>query len=170
MSTPPDWQQIAIYAVAAALLILLLQRIPYVGRIFRFLFSLALLAFFLFLLIQQAPYQPELARLSERIGLGNQEVVGDEVRIRMARDGHFWVDATINGVSRRMLVDSGATVTAISDETAARASVERDLNLAPVVLRTAGGVVPARPGEHRRASGREHRRKQLEGGDLAGAG
>lgn len=145
MTTPPDWQQIAIYAVAAALLILLLQRIPYIGRIMRFLFSLALLAFFLFLLIQQAPYQPELARLTERIGLDNQEVVGDEVRIRMARDGHFWVDATINGVSRRMLVDSGATVTAISDETATRASVDRDLNLAPIVLRTAGGVVPARP-------------------------
>ncbi|MGI8704569.1 MAG: retropepsin-like aspartic protease family protein [Sphingomicrobium sp.] len=145
MTTPPDWQQIAIYAVAAALLILLLQRIPYIGRIVRFLFSLALLAFFLFLLIQQAPYQPELARLTERIGLDNQEVVGEEVRIRMARDGHFWVDATINGVSRRMLVDSGATVTAISDETAMRASVDRDLNLAPIVLRTAGGVVPARP-------------------------
>lgn len=145
MTTPPDWQQIAIYAVAAALLILLLQRIPYVGRIVRFLFSLALLAFFLFLLFQQAPYQPELARLTERLGLDNQEVVGDEVRVRMSRDGHFWVNATINGVSRRMLIDSGATVTAISDETATRASVDRDLNLAPIVLRTAGGVVPARP-------------------------
>ena len=145
MTTPPDWQQIAIYAVAAALLILLLQRIPFIGRIVRFLFSLVLLAFFLFLLIHQAPYQPELARLTERIGLDNQEVVGGEVRVRMARDGHFWVDATINGVSRRMLIDSGATVTAISEDTATRASVDRDLNLAPIVLRTAGGAVPARP-------------------------
>jgi aspartyl protease family protein len=144
MTTPPDWQQIAIYAVVAALVILLLQRIPYIGRVVRFLFSFALLAFFLFLLVQQAPYQPELARLTERIGLDSQEVVGKEVRVRMARDGHFWVNATINGVDRRMLIDSGATVTAISDETATRASVDRDLNLAPIVLRTAGGVVPAR--------------------------
>lgn len=145
MTTPPDWQQIAIYAVAAALVILLLQRLPYIGRIVRFLFTLALLAFFLFLLLQQAPYQPELARLTERIGLDSQQVVGKEVRVRMARDGHFWVAATINGVDRRMLIDSGATVTAISDETAARASVDRDFNLAPIVLRTAGGAVPARP-------------------------
>lgn len=145
MTTPPDWQQIAIYAVAAALLILVLQRLPFVGRIFRFLFSFALLALFLFLLIQQAPYQPELARLTERIGLDDQEVVGREVRVRMARDGHFWVNATINGVSRRMLIDSGATLTAISDETARLASVDRDVNLAPIVLRTASGMVPARP-------------------------
>lgn len=144
MTTPPDWQQIAIYAVVAALVILLLQRIPYIGRVVRFLFSFALLAFFLFLLVQQAPYQPELARLTERIGLDSQEVVGKEVRVSMARDGHFWVNATINGVDRRMLIDSGATVTAISDETATRASVDHDLNLAPIVLRTAGGVVPAR--------------------------
>lgn len=145
MTTPPDWQQIAIYAVGAALIILLLQRIPFVGRIIRFLFSAALLAFFLFLIIQQAPYQPELARLTQRIGIDDQQVVGREVRVRMARDGHFWVNATINGVSRRMLIDSGATVTALSDETALRASVDRDLNLAPIVLRTAGGAVPARP-------------------------
>ena len=145
MTTPPDWQQIAIYAVAAALLIFVLQRLPFVGRIFRFLFSFALLALFLFLLIQQAPYQPELARLTERIGLDDQEVVGREVRVRMARDGHFWVNATINGVSRRMLIDSGATLTAISDETARLASVDRDVNLAPIVLRTASGMVPARP-------------------------
>ena len=145
MTTPPDWQQIAIYAVAAALLIFVLQRLPFVGRIFRFLFSFALLALFLFLLIQQAPYQPELARITERIGLDDQEVVGREVRVRMARDGHFWVNATINGVSRRMLIDSGATLTAISDETARLASVDRDVNLAPIVLRTASGMVPARP-------------------------
>ena len=145
MTSPPDWQQIAIYAVAAALIILLLQRIPVIGRAIRFLFSFALLAFFLFLLFQQAPYQPELARLTESIGLDNQEVVGREVRVRMSRDGHFWVNATINGVSRRMLIDSGATITAISDDTATRAAVDTDLNLAPIVLRTAGGVVPAKP-------------------------
>lgn len=145
MTTPPDWQQLAVYAVIAAAIILLLVRIPFIGRILRFLFTFALLAFFLFLLIQQAPYQPGLDRLAGRVGLDQQQVVGDEVRVRMASDGHFWVNATINGVKRRMLVDSGATVTAISDETAASAAVDRDLNLAPIMLRTANGIAPARP-------------------------
>ena len=32
----------------------------------------------------------------------------------MAPDGHFWVRAKIDGVEQRLLVDSGATVTALS--------------------------------------------------------
>jgi aspartyl protease family protein len=141
----PEWQQIALYAVGAALLLLLLQRIPFVGRIVRFAFSLALLAFFIFLLIQHAPYEPTLGRLAGQLGLDRQEVVGGEVRIRMAPDGHFWAKARINGVERRMLIDSGATVTAISEETAAAASVRGSADLVPVVLRTANGLAQARP-------------------------
>jgi aspartyl protease family protein len=140
----PDWQQIALYAVLAALVIMLIHRIPYVGRIFRFAFSLSLLAVGIFLLIQQAPYQPSLQRLAGQLGLDRQQVVGSEVRIRMSPDGHFWADARVNGVKRRMLIDSGATVTAISDSTARQASVEADAGMVPVVLRTANGAAPAR--------------------------
>ena len=64
----------------------------------------------------------------------------------MARDGHFWADATINGVRRRMLIDSGATVTAISEATAAAARVEGNSGPVPVVLQTANGMAPARTG------------------------
>lgn len=64
----------------------------------------------------------------------------------MSADGHFWADATVNGVSRRMLIDSGATVTAISEETAAAASVEADVGPVPVVMRTANGLAQARTG------------------------
>ncbi len=142
----PEWQQIAIYAVAAAVLLVLLQRIPFVGRIVRGALSLALLAACIFLLIQQAPYEPNLARIAGSLGLDRQEVVGDEVRIRMASDGHFWANVTMNGVKRRMLIDSGATVTAISAETAASASVDKDAALVPVVLRTANGLVKASTG------------------------
>jgi aspartyl protease family protein len=147
VTTGPEWQQIAIYAVAAALLIMLLQRLPVVGRIVRVLFSFALLAFLSFILLQQAPYQPQLARLTERLGLDQQRVSGTELRVRMAPDGHFWVNATINGVERRMLIDSGATVTAISEGTARAAAVDGDATITPVVLRTANGMSPARTGE-----------------------
>ena len=71
-----EWQQIALYAVAAALALILLQRIPYVGRVIRFVLSLGLLAFFIFLLIQQAPYEPNLARLTNQLGLDHQAFLG----------------------------------------------------------------------------------------------
>jgi aspartyl protease family protein len=145
-TTAPEWQHLAVYAIGAALLIILLQRIPFVGRFIRFAFSLALLAFLIFVLLQQAPYQPALSRLTDRLGLDNQQVVGKEVRVRLAPDGHFWVDATINGVERRMLIDSGATVTAISGSTARAAEIDAGTGLAPVVLRTANGAAPAETG------------------------
>jgi aspartyl protease family protein len=140
-----EWQRIALYAAGAALLIVLLQRIPILGRVVRFALSFGLLAFCLFLLLQHAPFEPHLARLAASLGLDRQEVTGREVRIPMAPDGHFWATATLNGSKRRMLIDSGATVTAISDATAAAASVDRDAAVVPVMLRTASGFAPAYP-------------------------
>ena len=146
MAAAPDWQHLAIYAVGIAVIILVLQRLPYVGGVIRFLFSFAILAFAVFLLLQQAPYQPTLARLTEQLGLDDQTVSGNEVRVRMSPDGHFWVDADINGVKRRMLIDSGATVTALSAGTAHSAGVDTGMGLTPVILRTANGAAAAQTG------------------------
>jgi len=142
----PEWQHLALYAVGAALIVMLLQRIPVVGRIIRFAISLGLFAFLIFILLQQAPYQPELSRLTTKLGLDDQQVSGRELRVKMAPDGHFWVIATINCVTARMLIDSGATVTAISQQTAHEASVETGSGIAPVMLRTANGVAAAKTG------------------------
>ena len=142
----PEWQHLALYAVGAALIVMLLQRIPVVGRIVRFAISLGLFAFLIFILLQQAPYRPELSRLTAKLGLDDQQVSGRELRVKMAPDGHFWVIATINGVKARMLIDSGVTVTAISQQTAHDAAVETGAGIAPVMLRTANGVAPARTG------------------------
>jgi aspartyl protease family protein len=142
-----DWQTLALYAVGAALLLILLFRLPVIGRLLRFAVSLGILAFAIFILIQQAPYNPTLARFSDRVGLDGQEVAGGEVRIRMSPDGHFWANATLNGVKRRMLVDSGATVTAVSERTAAAAGIEAGEGLVPVVLKTANGLAQAQTGE-----------------------
>jgi aspartyl protease family protein len=145
-TTVPEWQHLAIYAVGAALIIMLLQRIPYVGRFVRFAFSLGLLAFLIFILLAQAPYQPELSRITDKLGLDDQQVSGKELRVTMSPDGHFWVVASLNGVKRRMLIDSGATVTAISGVTARQAKVNVGSSFAPVVLRTANGAAPAEIG------------------------
>ena len=146
VSTVPEWQTLALYAAGITLLFFLLQRIPVVGRFIRFAVSFALFAFLIFMLLQQAPYQPTLARFTESLGIDDQRVVGDELRVRMSGDGHFWVNATINGVPRRMLIDSGATVTAISAGTAGEAGVETGTGLAPVILKTANGMAPAQTG------------------------
>ena len=75
---------------------------------------------------------------------GDQQVQGSETRISMADDGHFWAEVTINGVRRRMLIDSGATTTALSAATAAAARLDTDESPFPAVLETANGMVSAR--------------------------
>lgn len=84
---------------------------------------------------------PDVGRL-----LDDQEVVGRETRIRMSPDGHFWARVTVNGVGRRMLIDSGATLTAISEETAREAGIDSESGGVPILLRTANGTVTARRG------------------------
>ena len=73
-------------------------------------------------------------------GDGSAVVSGETVRIRMAEDGHFWIDGAINGVKLRFLVDSGATRTAISADVAARAGVEPSSEF-PAMLDTANGRI-----------------------------
>ena len=64
----------------------------------------------------------------------------------MPGDGHFWVRASVNGVERRMLIDSGATITALSATTAREAKVDTATGIAPIVLQTANGAAPAQAG------------------------
>jgi aspartyl protease family protein len=127
----------------AVILLLVLQRIPYVGAAIRLVFSVGLIALFVLLIAERAPFDPMLARFTSGLNLDNQQVVGDEVRIRMASDGHFWAKVKLNGVSRRMMVDSGATFTAISERTAEEAGLKPRRGVVPVVLRTANGTVAA---------------------------
>lgn len=128
------------------MILILLFKIPYVGRALRALFSFALLAFAIFLILQQAPFDPNLSRVTASLGLDRQQVVGDEVRIPMSRDGHFWATVKINGTERRMLVDSGATVTGLSEATADAAGVQADATLVPLRMQTANGTIRADAG------------------------
>lgn len=77
--------------------------------------------------------------LETRGGLEQQESPG-EVRVRQAPDGHFWVTAEVNGEPVRFLVDSGATTTSISRETANDVGIEPSTGMQAMV-RTANGIV-----------------------------
>jgi aspartyl protease family protein len=65
---------------------------------------------------------------------------GEELRVRLSPDGHFWLTAELNGTPVRFLIDSGATTTSISSATAERAGVEIQPGI-PEMVRTANGVV-----------------------------
>ena len=87
-----------------------------------------------------------VAATADRFGVGEQTVVGETVRIAMGPDGHFWARAVINGKPKRLLIDSGATITALSEQTARMAGVPASEGGFPVVLRTANGAIAANRG------------------------
>ncbi|BCA61472.1 hypothetical protein HMP09_0706 [Sphingomonas sp. HMP9] len=82
----------------------------------------------------------------------DQQISGTATRIRMAEDGHFWADVDMNGVRRRMLIDSGATTTALSAATAKAAGLDSEESPFPVIIATANGHVSARTGTVRRVT------------------
>jgi aspartyl protease family protein len=135
-----------VLAVAFFALLALLQRVPYVGAAIRLGFTLVLIALVVLVVTERAPLSPFFGSVADRLHLDNQEVSGNEVRIHMASSGHFFANVRVNGVPRRMLIDSGATITALSTQTAAEAGVKSDLDPVPVVLQTANGAVPAKSG------------------------
>lgn len=135
----------ALYAVVLAIVatLLIARRVPLVRRIVSVATWLLLAAVLVLVLNQRAAFDPYLARLAGALRLDRQDVVGRETRVKMSPDGHFWVRATLNGVPRRLLVDSGATVTALDPATAAAAGLKTERPLVPVMIRTANGTIGA---------------------------
>ncbi|HEX9948381.1 MAG TPA: TIGR02281 family clan AA aspartic protease [Allosphingosinicella sp.] len=87
----------------------------------------------------------DFAALGKRVvaegrGEGQMVAAGKELRIRKSMDGHFWVNGELNGRKIRFLVDSGATVTSISSDTAALADIETGSGF-PAVVQTANGTI-----------------------------
>lgn len=74
-----------------------------------------------------------------------QEQAGEELRVRQSPDGHFWVNAHVNGAPVRFLVDSGATTTSLSAEVAERTGIRLSRGL-PAMVRTANGIVAVQRG------------------------
>ena len=72
-----------------------------------------------------------------------ESVEGGETRIPLSADGHFWVRADVNGVPGNFMIDTGATLTAISAGLAERAGREPRRGGIPIMLGTANGTVQA---------------------------
>ena len=68
---------------------------------------------------------------------------GQALRVPLAPDGHFWVEGSVNGTPTRFLIDSGASVTALSVASARAAGLNFDLNAPGVSMLTANGKIAA---------------------------
>ena len=112
------------------------------GRLLRSLSTLALVAILLTVFLQLARFDPRLDAVTE-LGLPQQRIEGEETIVPMAADGHYWLVAEVNGVPTRFLVDTGATLTALSTASAERAGLEPRTGGLPVMLNTANGTVTA---------------------------
>jgi aspartyl protease family protein len=148
---PPFAAPILVYAgfaVATLLLVTMIaRRVPLIGFAFRIVCWGVIAVLLIGAIQQRSLFDPYLAKLTHFLKLetpDEQQVSGKELHIPMARDGHFWVRARINGVERRLLIDSGATITALSVETAEAAGLEPERSPFPVILKTANGSVAAR--------------------------
>ncbi len=143
-------QPLLALALGAMLLVLVGGMIrgllPRFGGLVRGIGNLGLFGALALTITQVARISPGLDISLPQIGMPSQEVSGTETRIRMANDGHFWITAEVNGMPRRFLVDTGATLTAMAADTAEEVGVEPQSLRPPVILKTANGTTHAQLG------------------------
>ncbi len=146
--TLPDMPDINLNLLIAIAMIALISFAAAQSRVVRRMVSamvwLGGIAVLTVVVAEQGRFHPAIAAVLDRLDLDPQRIVGSEVRVPLSTDGHFWVRAQIGGVERRMLVDTGATVTALSPDTAAAAGAVLRKGVTPVITQTANGSIMAR--------------------------
>jgi aspartyl protease family protein len=137
-----DRSPYVIYYVMGVILVLsslLAMRLP-LGKAFKL--ALAWVGIFAGFFVLFA-FRDEFQGFGQRLraeALGSPVAEGGDVRIPIADDGHFWVQASVNGRSARFLIDSGASVTTVSRDTAQSSGVPMDGRRS--VVETANGAAP----------------------------
>ena len=159
MDFAPVWQQFAsslaqmpqstlLMAAVGAMLLgvlgsMLIRPLPALGKLLRMTSTLGLMAILLLVVLQLSRMDPRFELAVPQLGMPEQVVEGGETRVPLSRDGHYWLRAEVNGHPARFLVDTGATLTAVSSETAAAAGLEAREAALPVRMQTANGAVAA---------------------------
>ena len=133
---------VAAIAVSAIGSLMVRRKVP-LGLMVRRASTVVLGGVLLVVVLQLSRFDSRLEIAVPQFGLPEQIVEGGETRIPMAPDGHFWLRAQINGVPPNFLVDTGATLTAISQDLADRAAIKPRPGGLPVTINTANGPVSA---------------------------
>lgn len=113
------------------------------GLFIRRVSTLALAGILVVLVLQLSRFDPRIELAVPQIGLPEQVVEGNETRIPLAPDGHFWIRAEVEGEPVAFMVDTGATLTAVSSQTAQRVGLNPRPGGIPVRLNTANGTISA---------------------------
>jgi aspartyl protease family protein len=113
------------YAMAAVMVAssLLAMRIP-LGKALKMVLAWVAIFGLAFLIFA---FRDDFSRIGQRIraeAIGSPIVDGETVRVPVAEDGHFYVEARLNGHEVRFMVDSGASMTTVSRSAAQSAGVE----------------------------------------------
>lgn len=143
------WYVLALVLVGSALLV---RRMPVGGIVRMALIWVAIFAVLLGLFDLAQKSGLVSSRLTEEADappptefgkseLPTSRVEGGALRIPLAPDGHYWAEGTINGTPARFLIDSGASVTALSVDTARSAGLNFDLNAPGIPMATANGRI-----------------------------
>jgi aspartyl protease family protein len=159
MDFAPIWDQLAhtvhalprsglLLAALCAMLLgilgsLVLRPMPLLGRLMRTTSTLALMGILVLVVLQLSRMDTRFDLAVPEVGLPEQVVEGGETRVKRGPDGHYWLRAEINGHPASFLVDTGATLTAVSDATAVAAGLEPREAGIPVRMQTANGTVAA---------------------------
>jgi aspartyl protease family protein len=137
-----------VYAVLGLTLILsslLAYRLP-IGKLAKMIMAWLGIFALLFLVFS---FRPELKMVWNRLtgeltGAPRQTVSGEAIQLTLQDDGHFRLRATINDKEVDFMVDSGASFTAISANTADDIGIDWRDELREADLNTANGVVKAK--------------------------
>lgn len=138
---------LAVAAIFAVTLGGMIKRaVPWLGGLIQGVGNLSLVAALLLTIVEATRLTTGSDIALPQVGLPEQRVTGGETRIAMSTDGHFWLRATVNGQPQRFLIDTGATLTALSPSAAEAAQVEPQPLRRDVLMRTANGTVRAELG------------------------
>ncbi|MXO90685.1 retropepsin-like aspartic protease family protein [Pontixanthobacter aquaemixtae] len=122
--------------------IMVRRDVPMGGTI-RLTSTLVLTGILVTIVLQLARFDPRIDLALPTVGLPEQVVEGGETRIPLAPDGHFWLVAQVNGEPVEFMIDTGATLTAVSTDVAQRTGLEPRRGGLPVQLSTANGTISA---------------------------
>lgn len=80
-------------------------------------------------------------RVESRLAVAQNQFMGGEVALERDADGHFYADVTVDGTTVNMLVDTGASVIALTGEDAEAMGIYWDSAKVRAVAEGASGAV-----------------------------
>lgn len=119
------------------------RHMPRLGGLLRGMSTVVLCGVLVLVVLQLSRLDPRFDLALPQAGLPEQIVEGGETRVPLGRDGHYWLEAQVNGTPTRFMVDTGATLTTLGEQSAQAAGLEARSDRMPIRMQTANGSISA---------------------------